>query len=565
MQEKNRYRKIFFTIILSLVFLYTGSIKAANPVDYASFNVEENFDVSNRSQIQAVLVKQTNNIYFYIEKTWWDAQLATKKEDILAKIDKLSSEFDSNIYPTLTSVFGQEWKPGVDGDNRITVFLHFMREGVGGYFREADEHLKLQIPSSNEREMVYLPLSEIESDKLKVFLAHEFLHLITFNQKDRINGVKEEVWLNEVRADYSATVLGYNTVYEGSNLQRRVRDFLNSPSDSLTEWQESKYDYASVSVFMHYLVDHYGVSILSDSLASKSVGMQSINEALLKNGYQEDFATIFTNWSITTVLNDCSKTLTYCYLNPNLKNLRISPTLNFLPISGDIALSVTNVTKNWAGNWQKIIGGNGKLELEFSSLTGLNFKVPYILYDKDNHYLIDFVHLDASQKGKLTVENFGSQYISLIIIPSLQTKTAGFNSFELTYPYNFKISVTSPVSQEDQELIQSLLVQIDALQKEIVRLKNANEGSNLCSAIQHNLYIGVQNINEVKCLQQFLKNQGIAVYPEGLVTGYFGNLTRMGVIRFQEMYRNEILAPVGLGNGTGFVGLRTRNKINQLL
>ena len=71
--------------------------------------------------------------------------------------------------------------------------------------------------------------------------------------------------------------------------------------------------------------------------------------------------------------------------------------------------------------------------------------------------------------------------------------------------------------------------------------------------------------SQVTCLQQFLKNQGADIYPEGLVTGYFGNLTRLAVKRFQEKYASEILTPLGLSSGTGYVGLRTRAKINLII
>ncbi len=78
------------------------------------------------------------------------------------------------------------------------------------------------------------------------------------------------------------------------------------------------------------------------------------------------------------------------------------------------------------------------------------------------------------------------------------------------------------------------------------------------------LYYGQRSI-DVRYLQIFLKSQGPDIYPEGLVTGYFGPLTRRAIIRFQEKYRDEILAPWGLTYGTGFVGRTTRAKINQIL
>ena len=282
---------IFLTGILLFLLVWTNAY-AANTGDILNFNVEKDFDASARTSVSATLVKTTNNLYFYIEKPWWDSQPQLKQNEILANLGSLSEEFDNKIYPNLTSIFGSEWKSGVDGDNKITILFESMNSSEGGYFRTADEYIKLQLPASNEREMVYLALDRIDDPRLKVFLAHEFVHLITFNQKDKIFKVEEEVWLNEARADYSSTILGYDDIYSGSNLQQRVKDFIESPSDSITEWKGTKYDYASVSLFMHYILDHYGINILIDSLKSKYVGIESINYALQKNGFKENFSQI---------------------------------------------------------------------------------------------------------------------------------------------------------------------------------------------------------------------------------------------------------------------------------
>ncbi|MBI5220577.1 MAG: hypothetical protein HY978_01925 [Candidatus Liptonbacteria bacterium] len=67
---------------------------------------------------------------------------------------------------------------------------------------------------------------------------------------------------------------------------------------------------------------------------------------------------------------------------------------------------------------------------------------------------------------------------------------------------------------------------------------------------------------DVKALQDILR--GEQVYS-GQTTGYFGKLTRQGVVAFQEKYAEEILAPVDLVNGSGVVGRLTRQKLNQLL
>ncbi len=565
-----RRKIIFIATAFFCLFAAFGAL-ATNQNEVINFYIDKSFDSSERTQVSAVMVGNTKNLYFYIEENWWNLQLPDKKSEILANLNNLSKEFDSKIYPILTSVFGYEWKPGVDGDEKITILFHSMKEDSAGYFRTADEYIKLQLPNSNEREMLYLSLSFINSPQLKGFLSHEFLHLISFNQKERAFNIEEEIWLNEARADYSLNILGYDDQYEGSNLQRRVRAFLEKPTDSLTEWQGKKYDYGVVSLFTYYMADHYGINILTDSLKSKTVGVSSINEALQKNGIKETFSQIFTNWTITVALNDCSLGPKYCYLNKNLKNFKISSNINFLPLSGNSFLSVTNVTKNWSGNWQKIIGGNGKLKLEFSSLTGLDFKLPYIIEDKNNNYSINFLDLDKNEKGEINIEKFGADVKSLIIIPSLQTKMSGFDDLEFTYPYTINISVAGAVSPDEQATIQKLLEQIDYLKKEIAKIlaqKNngpENQNQAVCRQLNNNLYFGIKNSEEVKCLQSFLKSEGEDIYKEGFVTGNFGNLTKLAVIRFQEKYASEILNSIGLQKGTGFVGPKTRLKINSIL
>lgn len=66
----------------------------------------------------------------------------------------------------------------------------------------------------------------------------------------------------------------------------------------------------------------------------------------------------------------------------------------------------------------------------------------------------------------------------------------------------------------------------------------------------------------VTALQNFLKSQGTDIYPEGLVTGFYGNLTKAAVGRFQLKYG---VVASSSDAGYGFVGPKTRAKINMLL
>ncbi|MBZ9572511.1 hypothetical protein KJA15_04220 [Patescibacteria group bacterium] len=68
---------------------------------------------------------------------------------------------------------------------------------------------------------------------------------------------------------------------------------------------------------------------------------------------------------------------------------------------------------------------------------------------------------------------------------------------------------------------------------------------------------------EVQELQKCLAKDP-NVYPEGKITGLFGDLTKKAVIRFQEKYKEEILEPWGFKKGTGLVSKTTRAKLNEV-
>lgn len=102
-------------------------------------------------------------------------------------------------------------------------------------------------------------------------------------------------------------------------------------------------------------------------------------------------------------------------------------------------------------------------------------------------------------------------------------------------------------------LISQLIAQLQAQLQQLLEVPQA---------LTLNLSSGASG-DEVELLQTWLAKDA-TVYPEGLITGWFGPLTKQAVIRFQEKYAAEILTPLGLTEGNGFVGEKTRAKLNEL-
>ena len=124
-----------------------------------------------------------------------------------------------------------------------------------------------------------------------------------------------------------------------------------------------------------------------------------------------------------------------------------------------------------------------------------------------------------------------------------------------------------------QAQITALLAQLGTLQAQLTAMQGGAAGAPAaCAGItfSRNLSLGSTG-NDVKCLQALLnadsttKVAASGVGSSGSETLYFGNLTKAAVVVFQNKYASVVLTPLGLTAGTGYVGAKTREKLNAIL
>ncbi len=150
----------------------------------------------------------------------------------------------------------------------------------------------------------------------------------------------------------------------------------------------------------------------------------------------------------------------------------------------------------------------------------------------------DFSHvkiyrsLEAGKLGILVANNVINQETKDATVPTLGV-------------YYYTVRAVDPAGNESTNINQAIAV--------------VTKGPQARMAFTRSLSYGSRG-EDVSELQRALTREEVYSGP---VTGFFGVLTRAGVIRFQEKYKDSVLVQFGLVKGTGFVGKATLAKLNS--
>ena len=236
-------------------------------------------------EVDAELLAVSENAYWYADE---ETELTAQQ------LERTAEVFETDIRPPIVDTIGDIWKPGVDGDPRLTV-LHTPLVAAAGYFSSSDSYPRATHPHSNEREMIVMDGDWLLPGSRQYFsvLAHEFQHAVHWNLDQG-----EDVWVNEGMSEVATEIAGYDASF--------VDLFLLHPESQLNFWPDEPRatlpHYGGATLFVEYLAQHYGGEKGLAKLAREPLdGVNGVESYLSQYGVS--FMDVFADWAVANYLD----------------------------------------------------------------------------------------------------------------------------------------------------------------------------------------------------------------------------------------------------------------------
>ncbi|BCX05260.1 MAG: hypothetical protein KatS3mg053_3198 [Candidatus Roseilinea sp.] len=328
-----------------------------------------NSDTDELFQIEARLEQKGDHVYMWVQSAPTRVRL---NQDKLRRAVEI---FDRQIYPRTRAFFGSEDTPGVDCDPRVHV-LHAIGLGrtVGGYFSSPDGYPRVVRSDSNEGQIFVMHAargyngSDPASETYLSTLAHEFQHMISFNQTHT-----PDLWLEEGAAQFAERLNGYGDAVT------TVYDFASAPETQLNTWQEdsaggNSAHYGAGYLFWSYLYDRFGEEILRKFARSPERSARALMQVLADNGVVNPdtgqpltFEALFADFVIANYMSrEAIEPGTNRY---NYATIRVPPMATRADLNaGDYPFAVREGLAQFGTHYYEL-AGNKPVTIEFTGST----------------------------------------------------------------------------------------------------------------------------------------------------------------------------------------------------
>jgi hypothetical protein len=313
-------------------------------------------NVTSDRTVRSTLVASNTRAVAYLDDSLAGADVKITRPDIQNILDK----FSDTSYATITDIFGEP--SDVDSNGKVVfLFTPLVDQvgGVAGFYSSGSLFSVSEGGNGNRSDMMFIGLSH-ELAFYAPLLAHEFQHLISFNQHALIrNGDSEESWLNEGLSHHTEDLVDGHIA---GDLPRLYGPYLESPERfSLTgEAGENNGIRGAAYLFVRGLVETYGAGIAGRLVKTNRTGIRNVETETGEDFnalFQTHASRLFLSGTGLSTQNNLNYTLAF-FTEP-VSGLRS------LPTPGEVGLSISSSpisgrSKPFAPSYIRLMGTDGE-------------------------------------------------------------------------------------------------------------------------------------------------------------------------------------------------------------
>lgn len=241
-------------------------------------------------QLEARLIRMSDISYTWVdtETDGWDAYLAN-----------LGARFDEEVYIPAQWLFGFEGVAGFDPDPRVhLLFVPDLGE-VLGYFNSNTAVSRAALPSSNEKDLLFLNLDYMgDESRDLIVLAHELQHLIHW-----FHDPGERGFLNEGLSELASPLIFAEM---NNRLVRAIAAYARNPNLQLNSWDFGEdiglRHYGAGAAFALYLTETFGPPALRQIVHEPLPGIGGLSQFLSDRGCDFAFDDLYADFVVANLV-----------------------------------------------------------------------------------------------------------------------------------------------------------------------------------------------------------------------------------------------------------------------
>ena len=360
---------------------WTPSTKIATAQQIGStrtFTFEKFGGVTSDQTVTATLVAENSRAIAYLD----NALPANAANISTAQIETMLNEFSNSTFDIITNTYGGP--SDVDNDNKVLfLFTHLVDQvgGVAGFYSSGSLFTTSRGGDGNVADMMFIsPTREIAS--YEALLAHEFQHLISFNQHVLVqNGDSEETWLNEGLSHVAEDLVGGHI--DGGNADL-VADFMNNPERYALTGDASLNSgiRGAAYLFVRGLMESFGSDVPGRLVKTNKVNIANVEDIsgqTFDNVYRTFVSRLFLSGN--NLNSDATLNYSFQYFTESQTQKRSLP----LPREQKIDAQTTSVsgTVRPAASTFVRLTGTGTQTIQIQTDLSGNFRATYIALPKN--------------------------------------------------------------------------------------------------------------------------------------------------------------------------------------